>query len=100
MEDIREIWLPQKKPLIKYQVTTTYKLHGNSIVNPNKFIGVNIRNELSLDKHIANIVGKGNKMLDFIHHNIEDCSKSVAYTKNVHGQTLNGICMFVNFKCC
>ena len=73
---------------------TTYKVAGNNnlqttwkqmicIVDPNKFIRVNIRNELSWDKHIENIVAKGNKMLDFIRHNIEDCSKSVAYTSMV-----------------
>jgi hypothetical protein len=48
-----------------------------------KYLGVTINNNLSCDRHIDNIVGKGNKTLGFIRRNLKDCTKpvkSAAYT--------------------
>jgi len=46
-------------------------------------VGVTININLSWDRHIDNIVGKGNKTLGFIRRNLKDCTKpvkSAAYT--------------------
>jgi hypothetical protein len=46
----------------------------------------NINNNLSWDRLIDNIVGKGNKTLGFICRNLKDCTKpvkSAAYTAMV-----------------
>ena len=44
---------------------TSYKLHGHTLdnVEASKYLGVTINNNLSWDRHIDNIVGKGNKTL-------------------------------------
>ena len=64
---------------------TSYKLHGHTLENveASKYLGVTINNNLSWDRHIDNIVGKGNKTLGFNHRNLKDCIKpvkSAAYT--------------------
>ena len=64
----------------------TYKLHVHTLdnVEASKFLGVTINNNLSWDRHIDNIVGKGNKTLGFFRRNLKDCTKpikSAAYTQ-------------------
>ena len=64
---------------------TSYKLHGHALdnVEASKYLGVTINNNLSWDRHIDNIIGKGNKTLGFIRRNLKDCTKpvkSAAYT--------------------
>ena len=64
---------------------TSYKLHGHTLdnVEASKYLGITINNNLSWDRHIDNIVGKGNKTLGFNHRNLKDCIKpvkSAAYT--------------------
>ena len=64
---------------------TSYKLHGHTLdnVEASKYLGVTININLSWDRHIDNIVGKGNKTLGFIRRNLKDCTKpvkSAAYT--------------------
>jgi len=76
---------PLKKELT---VPSTYKLHGHTldIVDSSKYLGVTINNNLTWDRHIDNIVGKGNKTLGFIRRNLKDCTKPVkaaAYTSIV-----------------
>jgi hypothetical protein len=69
---------------------TTYKLHGHTLdtVDARKYLGVTISNNLTWDRHIDNTIGKGNKTLGFIRHNLKDCTKPVksaaaAYTSMV-----------------
>lgn len=76
---------PLKKDLT---VPSTYKLHGHTldIVDSSKYLGVTMNNNLTWDRHIDNIIGKGNKTLGFIRRNLKDCTKPVkaaAYTSIV-----------------
>ena len=64
---------------------TSYKLLGHTLdnVEASKYLGVTININLSWDRHIDNIVDKGNKTLGFIRRNLKDCTKpvkSAAYT--------------------
>ena len=73
--------LPKNKKLIP----TSYKLHGHTLenVDASKYLGVTINKDLTWDRHIDNIVGKGNRTLGFIRRNLRDCTKPVkaaAYT--------------------
>jgi hypothetical protein len=58
---------------------TSYKLHGHTLDNEeaSKYLGVAININLSWDRHIDNIVGKGNKTLGFIRRILKDCTKHV-----------------------
>jgi hypothetical protein len=52
-------------------------------VEASKYLGITININLSWDRHIDNIVGKGKKTLGFIRRNLKDCTKpvkSAAYT--------------------
>ena len=66
---------PKNRPVIP----TNYKLHGHTLdtVEASKYLGVTISNNLTWDRHIDNIVGKGNKTLGFIRRNLKDCTKPV-----------------------
>ena len=57
---------------------TSYKLHRHTLDNVavSKYLGVTINN-LSCDRHIDNIVDKGNKTLGLICRNLKDCTKPV-----------------------
>jgi hypothetical protein len=64
---------------------TSYKLLGHTLdnVEASKYLGVTININLLWDRHIYNIVDKGNKTLGFIRRNLKDCTKpvkSAAYT--------------------
>jgi hypothetical protein len=66
---------------------TSYKLHGHTLdnVEASKYLSVTINNNLSWDRHIDNIIGKGNKTLGFFRRNLKDCTKpvkSAAYYSN------------------
>jgi hypothetical protein len=66
---------------------TSYKLHGHTLdnVEASKYLSVTINNNLSWDRHIDNIIGKGNKTLRFFRRNLKDCTKpvkSAAYYSN------------------
>ena len=64
---------------------TSYKLHGHTLdnVEASKYQGVTININLSWDRHIDNIVGKGNKTLGFIRRNLKDCIKPVKSAANI-----------------
>jgi hypothetical protein len=52
-------------------------------VEVSKYLGVTVNNNLSCDRHIDNIVDKGNKTLGLTSRNLKDCTKpvwSAAYT--------------------
>jgi hypothetical protein len=52
-------------------------------VEASKYLGVTININLSWDRHIDNIVGKGNKTLGFIRRNLKDCIKPVKSAANI-----------------
>ena len=58
---------------------TSYKLYGHTLDNVEaiKYRGLIINNNLSWDRHIDNIFGKGNKTLGFIRRNLKDCTKPI-----------------------
>ena len=64
---------------------TSYKLHGHTLdnVEASKYLGVTININLSWDRHIDIIVGKGNKTLGFIRRNLKDCIKPVKSAANI-----------------
>jgi hypothetical protein len=62
---------------------TSYKLHGHTLdnVEASKYLSVTTNNNLSWDRHIENIIGKGKKTLGYL----KDCTKpvkSAAYYSN------------------
>jgi hypothetical protein len=58
---------------------TSYKLHRHTLdnVEVSKYLGVTVNNNLSCDRHIDNIVDKGNKTLGLTSRNLKDCTKPV-----------------------
>jgi hypothetical protein len=75
-------------PKHKQVKQTSYKLHGHTLdnVEASKYLGVTINKLFPWDRHIDNIVAKGNKTLGFILQNLKDCTKPVkssAYTARV-----------------
>ena len=65
-------------------ISTNYKLHGHTLetTEASKYFGVTISDNLISDRHIDNIVGKGNKTLGFIRHNQKDYTKPVKAAAN------------------
>jgi hypothetical protein len=51
----------------KQLIPTSYQLHCHTLETEDvsKYVGVTITNDISWDRHINNIVGKGNQTLGF-----------------------------------
>ena len=64
----------KKKP-----ISAQYFLHGEQLqqVQNAKYLGVELINDLSWNKHISNISSKANKTSAFIHRNLRGCPHSV-----------------------
>ena len=56
-----------------------YNIHNVEIQETDNanYLGVNVNNKLSWNKHIDNICSKGNRTINFIHRNFKECSQQV-----------------------
>ena len=63
----------------KSVLPTQYQLHGHTleVEEASKYLGVTISNNLSWNRHIANVAAKGNRTLGFIRRNIRECTRPV-----------------------
>ena len=60
----------------KQTIISDYHIKGCTI-NSWKYLGINITNNLSWNKHIANIVSKAHSVCGFLQRNLRQCSSSV-----------------------
>ena len=58
---------------------TSYKLHDHvlDVVDCNKYLGVNISEDLNWKKHVDYTAAKASRTLGFLRRNLRDCSKEV-----------------------
>lgn len=68
----------------KKVLQTQYQLHGHTldVVDVSKYLGVNIKDDLSWDTHIHTTVTKANRTVGFLRRNLKDCKppvKDLAY---------------------
>ena len=58
---------------------TSYKLHDHvlDVVDCNKYLGVNISEDLNWKKHVNYTAAKASRTLGFLRRNLRDCSKEV-----------------------
>ena len=77
---------PDKCQLLKVTTRTkrktstfNYNIHNTTIQDTENanYLGVNINNKLSWNKHIDNTCRKGNRTINFIHRNFKDCNQKV-----------------------
>ena len=56
-----------------------YNIHNVEIQETDNanYLGVNVNNKLSWNKHIDNICSKGNRTINFVHRNFKECSQQV-----------------------
>lgn len=74
----------QRKKLIQ----TSYTLHGHTleVEESSKYLGINISEDLTWDRHIYQVAGKANRTLGFLRRNFRDCTipvKKATYTAMV-----------------
>ena len=90
LEKWESIWSmkfhPDKCQLLKVTTRTkrktstfNYNIHNTTIQDTENanYLGVNINNKLSWNKHIDNTCRKGNRTINFIHRNFKDCNQKV-----------------------
>ena len=58
---------------------TSYKLHDHvlDVVDCNKYLGVNISEDMNWKKHVDYTAAKASRTLGFLRRNLRDCSKEV-----------------------
>ena len=63
-------------------ITSTYTVHGHPLkaVPSAKYLGIELTNNLSWNKHVDNTTRKGMKSLGFLRRNLRKCSRGIKTT--------------------
>ena len=74
--------MPNKR---RVTLTSSYSLHGQTLetTSTNKYLGINIRSDLSWSNHVEDVAARGNRTMGFLRRNFRECTpkiKTATYT--------------------
>ena len=72
--------MPNKR---RETLTSSYSLHGQIMESTNKYLGINIRSDLSWSNHVEDVAARGNRTMRFLRRNFRECTpkvKTATYT--------------------